>query len=332
MKILTDFPRFPQKWTSGSHHGETSTRLVGATFKDTIRLWSEFRAADLILVHAGASTVSWLVIIFALVPFIRKPLVVVDLILRKPKTPKQRFLVWFKKQIFRRVDHFVNYFRDTSRYNAIYGIDSDRCSYIPFKSNLFGDPRLATSLARQKEDYVYAAGWSLRDYDTFFAAVEAVGYPAAMPEPDFARLREHGSRLTWPKEKRPKNLRFLPDSGDRDAWLRNLSGARVVVVPIIRDSLCSSGVSVYLDSMLLKKCVIISHGPGVSDVLTDQAILVPPEDPGALAEAIRRVWEDASERQAVAERGQRYAQSLGGEPELMRRVLESALKWYLKTQ
>jgi glycosyltransferase involved in cell wall biosynthesis len=89
-----------------------------------------------------------------------------------------------------------------------------------------------------------------------------------------------------------------------------------------------AGVGVYLNAMYLGKCVIITSGAGASDVLTDEAVFVPPEDPRALAEAIRRVWEDEAFRRSTAEKGYRHAISLGGEPELRQRVLEAALNWY----
>jgi glycosyltransferase involved in cell wall biosynthesis len=72
---------------------------------------------------------------------------------------------------------------------------------------------------------------------------------------------------------------------------------------------------------------VISAGPGVSDLLRDEAVIVPAEDPVALAEAVRRLWEDDSLRARVAETGRRYALELGGEPELRLRILEAVTAW-----
>ncbi len=80
--------------------------------------------------------------------------------------------------------------------------------------------------------------------------------------------------------------------------------------------------------MILKKCVVISGGPGVSDVLNDQVVIVPPEDPEALAAAIRKVWEDSYFREETAFRGYHYATSLSGERELLNRILDCAMSWY----
>jgi glycosyltransferase involved in cell wall biosynthesis len=78
--------------------------------------------------------------------------------------------------------------------------------------------------------------------------------------------------------------------------------------------------------MLMEKCVVISEGPAASDVLKDEALMVPPEDPDALANMIRRVWEDDDLRCRTARAGRRYSESCGGEPELRQRVLDRAIE------
>src|SRR5262249_49126760 len=132
-----------------------------------------------------------LILVMAFAPFLRKPLIVVDLILRKPHTLKQRILAWLKRMLLQRVDHFVFYFKSLEGYERFYGISSGRSSYVPFKSNIIRNPRLAEIASGEKEEYVYTAGRSLRDYDTFFEAVAELGYPAAIPRPQFAHLWRH---------------------------------------------------------------------------------------------------------------------------------------------
>jgi hypothetical protein len=65
----------------------------------------------------------------------------------------------------------------------------------------------------------------------------------------------------------------------------------------------------------------------MTDIFTDEILAVPPEDPGALASAIRRAWEDDALRARVAAAGYRYALEAGGEPELYARVIERILAW-----
>ena len=78
--------------------------------------------------------------------------------------------------------------------------------------------------------------------------------------------------------------------------------------------------------MYRSKCVVASAGPGTSDLLTDQAILVPPHDVPALKDAISRVWENDELRRRTAEAGYKYADSLGGEAELLQRVHREAVR------
>jgi glycosyltransferase involved in cell wall biosynthesis len=96
-----------------------------------------------------------------------------------------------------------------------------------------------------------------------------------------------------------------------------------VVIPIVPDSTTQAGIGVYLQAMALGKCVIASTSLGVSDVLTDQAIIVPAGDADALRRAIERAWNDDQYRARFAETGRRYALPLGGEDELRRSVLAS---------
>jgi hypothetical protein len=65
----------------------------------------------------------------------------------------------------------------------------------------------------------------------------------------------------------------------------------------------------------------------MSDVFRTEMLLAPPEDPEALARIIRQAWEDSKSRQQTAEAGQRYAKSLGGEPELYQRIIDAVLAW-----
>ncbi len=330
MIILTDFLRFPEQWTSSGISGESRRLPVRASFMDIIALIPDIYKADLILINHGGVKVYWMLLLFIVLPFLKRPIIISDLLLPKPNTRQQKIVAWLKKQFFKRVDHFIHNFRTLDDYERIYGISPLRSSYVPSKANLFGNPMVEVFSKAEQEEYVYAAGWSLRDFDTFFEAISRAGYPAAIPSPDFEQYRFHGSRFTWKLENLPQNLTLLDDDGSQEAWIRNLCKARIVVIPVIRDNLRSAGISVYTDAMLLKKCVIISDGPGVSDVLNDQAIIVPPEDPTALATAIQTAWENQQYREEIALKGQHYAISLGGEPALLQRLLNCSVSWYIK--
>ena len=96
----------------------------------------------------------------------------------------------------------------------------------------------------------------------------------------------------------------------------------MVVIPTKKRDFASTGTSVYLMSMALGKCVIISAGPTSDEILSDgQAVIVPPEDPLALRQAIQRVYEDDSYRNQIAQTGRGYALSLGNEETFFQTLL-----------
>ena len=282
------------------------------------------RASDLVVVN-GLEVTLRLCSLFTAAPWLRRPLVAVDVVLRKPHTARGRLAAKVNRHLLGNVDYFLHYFRDLEGYKKYFAIGPDRSGYVPFKPNL--RHRLEVEPDAEGE-YVLCLGQSMRDFETFFDAMGRLPYLAAIPAPDFRELREHGSRFTRTLGDVPRNVRLLLDDKSQDSLLRMLKGAKLIVLPILKSSICASGIGIYLNSMLLGKCVLISSGPGASDVLSDQAILFEPEDAHSLATAIRGAWEDEALRKRVAVAGHRYALSLGGEPELCERVLEAVVHWY----
>jgi glycosyltransferase involved in cell wall biosynthesis len=151
--------------------------------------------------------------------------------------------------------------------------------------------------------------------------------PAAIPPPDFAAFKRHGARFTHDPAQLPANVSVVADEGTEESIIRIVERAKVVALPLIGGRIGPSGVGLYLMAMLMGKCVVTTHGPTTTDVLLNgEALLVPPEDPAALAETIRRAWNDHELRERTAEAGRKYAEACGGEPELMQRVLDRAVE------
>ena len=319
MLILTNIDGFPSHWRAAN--GQAGTSRVARTLPE---LRSQLGEATLIIIDGNPQLVLDLCLYFFFHPRRRRPLVSVDIVLRAPPAGVGPALkTWVKRLLLTRVDHFIHYFKDLRGYSQYYGITPERSSFVPFKPNL---RYRYDAMLRADGRYVLCFGRSLRDYDTFLRAAELFDYPAAVPTPDFAQLIRHGSRFTRSLEELPANVEVLPDDGGQDSQIRILEGAHLVVLPILKSSLLS-GIGTYLNAMMLGKCVIMSEGPGGSDVLTDQALFVPPEDPAALAEMIRRCWEDDQLRHRTAERGHAYAMSLGGEPQFYQRIIDRAVGW-----
>lgn len=165
------------------------------------------------------------------------------------------------------------------------------------------------------------------DFDTFFDAIEQSGYPAAIAQPNFVSLREHGARFSRPLDELPPNVRLLPDDFSSEAQKSILRRARIVVLPILKSSLVASGISTCLNAMLAGKCVIGTEGPGTSDIFKGEILTAPPENASALASVIRLAWENDELRRRTAEAGQRYARALGGESELYQRIIDDIDGW-----
>src|SRR5262249_53078342 len=154
-------------------------------------------------------------------------------------------------------------------------------------------------------------------FATLFAAIEPLGIPIKVVTSTEKEMNPHGSSLKGLQI--PKNVEIFVQDQSAEFFVKTMAGARLVVIPIVRDTTTQAGIGVYLQAMALGKCVIISDSLGTTDVLTvGQAIIVPAGDAAALRSAIHRAWTDSEWRNQFAETGQRYALPLGGEDELRR--------------
>jgi len=319
MLIITNFVRFPAHWRSSK--GVEGEALVLESVWDFLR---HSRRASLVIVNCNVGLLMKLQAAYLLMPFLRRPILGHDIVLRKPLTLKARITRPMKVFLLSRVDHYSLHFRDLKGYTRYFGIRPEKASYVPFKANVKDRETFAVTA---EGTYVLCLGWSERDFDTFFDAMERLPYPGAIPKPDFAKLAEHSSRFTRPLDQLPRNITLMEDDLSVTSMVRIIEGARLVVLPTLASRINASGIATYLNAMIMGKCVITSEGPGSSDVLTGgEALLVPPEDSAALAETIRRAWEDNDLREKTAQAGHRYAAGLGSEPELRQRVLDVALE------
>jgi glycosyltransferase involved in cell wall biosynthesis len=120
---------------------------------------------------------------------------------------------------------------------------------------------------------------------------------------------------------------LIVDEGDSlETYIDFISKARLMVIPRYKRDIAATGISTYLVSMALQRCVIISEGPGAEDILTDQAVVVPAEDASRLSEQIQLLWSDDQRRAEIASCGRNYAQSLGGEDRLLSDILTVSLR------
>jgi glycosyltransferase involved in cell wall biosynthesis len=283
-----------------------------------LRLFARSFRADVILLDGNEPYLAPLLLLRWLWPFTRARLVSLDIMFVKPVTRPQRLRAWLWRLLLKRVDHFIHYFKDLAGYERYFGIGPDRSTFVPFKVNAWESLPPADQLASDGEN-VFTGGRSLRDLDTFLAAMAEVPYPGVLLYHDAALVRANGTPLDLGRL--PPNVRAIEDDGSTGSWLDHMRRARLVVMTTLPDGIRAIGVSSYLSAMALRKCVIITDGPATRGILTDEALLVPPSDPAALADAIRRAWTDDALRARTAAAGRAYAEQVAGTARLYADVI-----------
>ncbi len=251
-----------------------------------------------------------------LLPFLRCPLVSVDLILTKPRGWRGYPAFLLRRWLLKEVDLFLLYFRDTGELRRVYGIPAGRVRYIPFKVNQLEH---VLSLPSTDDGFFLACGRSNRDYGTLCRAFEGLPYRCRILAP-WAEAETHGTRFTG--EELPENVEMVSDDGTPQSWNAWIARATAVILPIEPGMMSPSGIGTYLVAMALGKPVVITDSPSTRGILDDgQALVIPPRDAEALRDAVTRLGEDAGLRGRVGAAGRAYALSLGGEGRLARDVL-----------
>jgi len=220
------------------------------------------------------------------------------------------------------VDKFILYFRNTRGFERYYGIHPDRVAYVPFKVNGWGEAFWPTAIPAG--EYVLCAGRTLRDLETFVAAMQKVGVPGVLLQQSADVMQDHGT-IAWARAL-PANVRLQMHDGRFESFLSAIANAKAVVIPRFKHDICSTGISTYLVAMALGKAVIISRGPGADDLLRDEAVMVEPENTDDLATAIDAVWSSDAVRERLGARARQYAQGLGGSARLNEDILRESLR------
>jgi glycosyltransferase involved in cell wall biosynthesis len=315
MLIVHNLRAFPEKWKAASGQQGSS---IYAGERAAAFLQHRGNPQAVFVVNGNVALVMELAARMFLGA--RRPLVAVDMVLREPDDFAGRMLLPVKKTLLGRVDRFIHYFRDLRGLTRVFGIGPERSSYVPFKVNLADRHAFASAT---EGEYVLCFGRSMRDFDTFLAAMERLpDVSGAITKPDPQAYAAHHARFTRPLSEIPANVRILDDDRGADSELRILRNARLLVLPILLKSLVASGISTCLNAMYLEKCVLGSEGPGMSDIFTSEILTFPPEDPQRLAATIRRAWDDSALRRATAAAGLRYALQAGAEPQLYQRIID----------
>lgn len=278
-----------------------------------IRLLLSAVRSDHLVIDFSLLDVIWFASWLTVIPFQRCRITTVDFFTGDLSGIRLKLARWS----LRRVARALVYFKDTSVFERKFGFSPALFHYIPFKIN-------SVELIRQTpvtdEGYVFSGGRSRRDFATFFAAVEPLGYPVKVVTSTEAEMRPHGSTLNGVRI--PPNVEIINNDPSAQFFVRTMAASRLVVIPIIPDVTTQAGIGVYLQAMAQQKCVIVSSGLGVSDVLTgNEACVVPAGDVDALRQAIQKLWSDDELRDRYAQAGFLYVAPLGGEDELLASII-----------
>lgn len=301
---------------------EAASQFAGEqeTFVDGLRLFFRARRKDVIVLTGGTWRVIGICAMKSTLPFMPCKLIAVDFILSRPQNWKQIIAARLKGLFLKKVDRFILHFKDTRAYEEIYGIPPAKCEFIPFKVN-YWETMSFDDRSSAMEEYVFTAGRSYRDFPTFIEAMRRVDYPGLLLYEEAALLKRSATDVDL--SNLPANLAAAKNEGEQ-SWVRYIRRAKIVVVPLLPSTMYAPGLSLYLMAMAMNKCVIVTEGLATRGMLTDEAVIVVPKDPEALAVAIRRVWQDDELRRKTAEAGRRYAEKCGGESRLLEDIVKVA--------
>src|SRR5262245_60410621 len=122
MRIVTNFPNFPSEWQASN--GRRGTAHLCRTLGEFIR--NRGGPGTVFVVDCNPGLVMGLAAIFLLLPFWRRTLVAVDLVLRRPTTRRQRLMLPLKRFLLSRSDFYINYFIDVRGLTEVYGVAPQR--------------------------------------------------------------------------------------------------------------------------------------------------------------------------------------------------------------
>jgi glycosyltransferase involved in cell wall biosynthesis len=281
----------------------------GAFFKQVYNIVKILFRYNAIVINCGGKYLVLLCYIKKIWPFIKPKLILLEWNGVRPVSAYQRLAAEIKKFGLSSVDLFLLLIKDVSGFETYYGIDPDKCQFIPFKVNKLS---LISRAVAAEEDYILSCG-NRRDYKLVTEAVKGLPYKVIILRPPRAMEKTQGTEMPLQNEI-PSNVEVIDHDGSSDTWINYIAGCKLLVIPISEVCIYAEGVSTYLEAMALNKCVITTLYEGTRGIIdSGQAILVPRGDFEALREAISRAWNDDEYRHSIAACGYKYAMSLGGD-------------------
>jgi glycosyltransferase involved in cell wall biosynthesis len=251
---------------------------VGSSLLLAFRLFLERRHFDVVYT-VGCREAEMYGLICSIFGSGKRPHVAAEILLDEPRPER---LAWRMKRTFRRfcfrnVSSMIVFSSgELELYSRELDVPLERIQFVPFHSNIREIQRT------QLGTYGFAAGRSLRDYRTFFAAAERVDYRFVV-----VAERESVAHL-----RKPDNVELHCDI-PRERYLELLQGARFVVMPS-KAGYRSVGQVVALEAAAFGKPVIASDVMGIRDYVSHgvNGLLVQVGDVEALAATMQTLMTD----------------------------------------
>lgn len=170
-------------------------------------------------------------------------------------------------------------------------IPEEKLEYVPWSvDSIFFQPMAKLN----SKDFIFSAGTNDRDYETLIRTAKNLS----------AKVKIATNRRDIADSGYVKKC-FLSPIELRKAYAESL----FVVVPLF-NSPSASGVTTILEAMAMKKAVIVSASKGVMDYIEDgkNALLVKPNDPKELTDAISYLLENPDVAEKLGENGRKIVQ------------------------
>jgi glycosyltransferase involved in cell wall biosynthesis len=187
-----------------------------------------------------------------------------------------------------------------------WGVSPDR--FVPVEWPV--DTEFWRPSSKGADDLICSVGREMRDYHTLLEAIDGLNVPCHIAAGTLAQGSDFGT-----EDPRARNVAagVLPEGvtvgAKKSLELRDLyERAAIVVVPVLPTN-SDNGVTTVLEAMAMSKPVVATATEGRADVLVDgeTCLLVPPEDPRALREAIKRLLHDPAVRDRLGRTGRARA-------------------------
>lgn len=187
-------------------------------------------------------------------------------------------------------------------------IPENRFKFIPWPANI-----PATETLSDEGDYVFAAGRSFRDWETFFKSVQNVDakYVIVAPKEDISN------------SKLPSRIEVhcgIPHG----EYLGLLRRAKIVVIPL-KKTFRSIGQAVILEAMAFGKPLITAKLVGTLDYVQPgvNGVFYEPGDDGSLRDAILRLLEDSDLQRKLGEAARQSVQNSFNKDNYSRMMVET---------